>query len=99
MPVNVKSLTEMFEKDVFTERGVYCGKVDDVKVDLDKFRMKAVAIEAVKGSYLAEMVGRKKGIIIPYDMIRSIGDIVIIKHITAPVAKEEEEKEKTELVE
>ncbi|MFB6076084.1 MAG: PRC-barrel domain-containing protein [Candidatus Aenigmatarchaeota archaeon] len=104
MPVNVRNMSEMFGKDVFTNKGVYCGKVNNVEVNLNKFRMKSLVIEAARGSYLAEMVGGKKGVIVPYQMIQSIGDIVLIKHIASPSIesrKSEEaelEEEETETV-
>jgi len=41
----------------------------------------------MKGSYLSKMVGSKKGLI-AFPMSRTIGDIVIIKHVTAPVRRE-----------
>ncbi len=91
MPINVKNLSEMFGKDVFTTKGTYCGKVSDVRVNLTKFRVRSLVIEAARGSYLAEMVGGKRGIIIPYQMVQAVDDIVIIKHINPPAIKEPEE--------
>ena len=43
------------DKDVFTDNGVYCGKITDLELDLDKFRVRAVII-AAKGSYLSKYV-------------------------------------------
>jgi len=38
------------------------------------------------------MVGGKKGIIVPYPMVQAIGDVVLIKHISAaPMLEEAEE--------
>lgn len=91
MPINVKNLSEMFGKDVFTTKGTYCGKVSDVRVNLTKFRVRSLVIEAARGSYLAEVVGGKRGIIIPYQMVQAVDDIVIIKHINPPAIKEPEE--------
>ena len=91
MPINVKTLSEMFGKDVFTHKGTYCGKVADVKVDLTKFRVRSLVIEAAKGSYLWELVGGKRGVIIPYQMVQAIDDVVIIKHISTPLVREPEE--------
>ena len=91
MPINMKNISEMFEKDVFTNKGIYCGKVTNIKLDLKKFKISSILIEAAKGSYLANMVGSKKGIIVPFRMVQSVGDIVIIKHISAPVFEEEGE--------
>ena len=92
MPINVKTLSEIYGKDVFTDKGVFCGTVEDVKVNFRKFRVKSLVITAAKG-YLSEVVGRKKGVIIPYPMVQSIGDIVIVKHIVPAAIKETEKEE------
>ncbi len=81
MPINVKNLSEIYGKDVFTNKGVFCGNIEDIKVNFKKFRVKSIVISAAKGSYLSQVVGKKKGVIIPYQMVKSIGDIVIVKHI------------------
>ena len=45
---------------------------------------------AFAGSFLADLVGDKKGVIVPYSMVQSIGDVVIIKHIQPASAEQEE---------
>ncbi len=90
MPITVKNISEMFGKDVFTDKGYYCGKVSDVEFDLSRFKVRSIVISAMKGTFLGRMISGKKGIIVPYPMIQSIGDVVIIKHITAPVEEGEE---------
>ena len=84
MAIQVSSVSETWLKDVFTDKGLYCGKVEDVECDLKRFKMRSLVVKAVKGSYLSEMLGRKKGIIIPYPMVKAIGDIVLIKHFSPP---------------
>ena len=91
MPITVKNISEMFGKDVFTDKGYYCGKVSDVEFDLSRFKVRAIVIEALKGTFLGRMVSGKKGIIVPYPMIQSIGDVVIIKHISGPLEEGEAE--------
>ena len=44
---------------------------------------------AVRGGFFASMVGDKKGVVVPYAMVQSVGDIVIIKHVS-PAAVDEE---------
>ncbi|OGI15914.1 hypothetical protein A3K63_00980 [Candidatus Micrarchaeota archaeon RBG_16_49_10] len=88
MPITVKDISEMFGKDVFTDKGLYCGKLSDVEFDLSRFKVKSLIIEVAKGTFLGKMVGSKKGIIVPYAMIQSIGDVVLIKHISAPLPEE-----------
>jgi len=82
MSITIQNFTDVMGKDVFTTKGIYSGKVSNLELDLDKFKIKSLIVNAVKGSFLAEMVGDKKGVIIPFSMIQSIGDVVIMKHVT-----------------
>ena len=93
MVVNERELADVIGKDIFTEKGSYCGKVADVEFDLGKFRIRAIVVDAAKGSFLASMVGGKKGVIVPYPMIKSVDDIIIIKNISGAGTKEVETRE------
>jgi len=88
MAVTVKNVSEVFGKDVFTNKGVFCGKVSDIEINLSKFRINALIVETGRGSFLSDMVGGKKGVIIPYQLVDNVGDVVIIKHITPTVPQE-----------
>lgn len=84
MVVNEREMTDMVGKDIFTDKGAYCGKISDVEVDLTKFRVRAIVVDAAKGSYLAGIVGGRRGVIVPYPMVKAVNDIVLIKHIATP---------------
>ena len=88
MEGNMRNFNDMEEKDVFTDKGVYCGRIKDVGIDMDKFRVNSIVVDAVKGSFLADIVGNKKGVVVPFAMVKSIGDIVIIKHISPSSVEE-----------
>jgi len=90
MPITVKSLAEMSRKDVFTDKGVYCGKITDIGIDLERFRVRSLVVDAVRGSFLASLVGNKRGVVVPFTMVQSVGDVVIIKHITPSTIEAEE---------
>ena len=91
MAIQVSSMSDTYTKDVFTDKGFFCGKVEDIECDLKRFKVRSLVIRAMKGSYLVKMLGDKKGVVIPFAMVHAVGDIIIIKHITAPVAEEVEE--------
>lgn len=95
MPITVKDVADMFGKDVFTAKGLFCGKVSDLEFDLSRYKIRSIVVEASKGTFLGQMVGGKKGIIIPYPMVQAIGDIVIVKHLAAPEVTEEGEMAET----
>lgn len=88
MPINVKSYSDLTRKDVFTDKGIYAGKVVDVGLDLERFKVRAIVVDAVRGSFLASLVGEKKGVVVPFSMVKSVGDIVIIKHIQPALDEE-----------
>lgn len=90
MVVNERTVSEVIGRDIFTDKGLYCGKISDVEVDMSRFRIRAVVVDAVKGSYLSTVVSGKRGIIVPYSMLKAVGDIVLIKHITSPSPEDAE---------
>ena len=88
--VNTTSYSDTIRKDVFTTKGAYCGKVVDANLDLGKFKIRSLVIDAVKGSFLSDIVGEKRGVIVPFQIVQAIGDIIIIKHIHPTAAAAEE---------
>ena len=87
----------MVDKDVFTDKGVYCGRITDIGIDLEKFRVNSIVVDAIKGSFLAALVGNKKGVVVPFSMVQSVGDVVIIKHIS-PTSVEEVPAEERQVI-
>lgn len=88
MGIKVASVSKTWQKDVFTDKGLYAGRVEDVECDLKRFKLRSLVIRAEKGSYMANMLGSKKGLIIPFPMVQAIGDIIIIRHISGPAPEE-----------
>ena len=88
MAIQVSSISDTYAKDVFTDKGFFCGKVEDVECDLKRFKIRSLVIRAIKGSYLSRMLGDKKGVVIPFPMVHAVGDIILIKHISPPAAEE-----------
>lgn len=85
-------MTSVTGKDVFTSKGSYCGKARDIEIDLPKFKVRAVVVDAAQGSYLAEKVGGKKGVIVPYSMVTAVDDVIMIKHFSGDVRASEDEE-------
>jgi len=93
--MNICNFSEVVRKDVFTNKGSYGGKIIDIDLDLEKFRVKSIVVDAVRGSFLAGLVGDKRGVVIPFTMVQSMGDIVIMKHINPTSVETEEASEES----
>jgi sporulation protein YlmC with PRC-barrel domain len=72
-------ITDMFELKVYTEKSVYVGEVEDILIDVESKKMESVVV----GKLNQQLVDIKnyKGLKIPFRIIRSIGDIIIIRHL------------------
>ncbi len=65
--------------EVYTQKGVFVGKVDDAVLDPEKGVISGLAL----GNVNKDLFERKsKGIVIPYSWITAVGDIVIMRHLT-----------------
>lgn len=89
MTQNIIDFSEITDKDVFTKEGSYCGTLKDIEINMGKFGVRAVVVGAKKGSYLSQKVGGAKNVVIPYHMVESIGDIVLIKDFQTSEAQKE----------
>lgn len=72
----IMKISEMYDKDVFTDAGAYFGKVSDVV--LGKFMIHGWVIKSTPQSMLREALSNVRAVIVPHKAVRAIGDIVII---------------------
>ena len=83
-------LSSLYGQDIYTDRGVYVGKIEDVSVDIKEKRISGLAVRDINPN--AFDIGKRKGVVIPYRWVTAIGDIVLIKHVRRRVAEKEEEE-------
>lgn len=84
-------LSSLYGLDLYTDRGIRVGKIEDVTVDIKEKRISGLAVKNVNPN--AFNVGKRKGVIIPYRWVTAIGDIVLIKHVKRRVMESETEEE------
>lgn len=72
-------ITELFGLRVYTDRAVLVGSVDDIVIDVDQKKIDSLAVGELNPE-IREVKGYS-GLQIPFRIVKSIGDIVIIRHI------------------
>jgi sporulation protein YlmC with PRC-barrel domain len=78
--LKIKKITEVIGKNVFTSEGDYFGQIDDVNLvnnKIDGWKIK------VGSSFLA-VFGGARGVIIPHQFVKAIGDVVIVNKNSLP---------------
>lgn len=86
--LKLKKITETFEMRVFTDTGDYFGDIEECMLTQNK--VSGWRIRATKGSFLAKVLGNAKGVIVPHQLVKNIGDVMIINKSAVPSYGEEE---------
>ena len=82
--LRVKKMTEAIGKHVYTSDGDHFGQIEDVNLvdnKIDGWRIK------ISGGFMSSL-GGAKGVIIPQQFVKAIGDIFIVNKSSLPVREE-----------
>ncbi len=91
--LRIKKLVDMMEKQVYTDNGEFFGKVEEINVVSNKIDGWRIVVKDVA---MANLLAGARGIIVPHQFIKAIGDIVIVSKNAIPIQKEEDNISVTE---
>jgi sporulation protein YlmC with PRC-barrel domain len=90
--LKMKRISETFNMKVFTDNGEYFGDVEESILTQNK--VFGWRVRSTKSSFLNKVLGSAKGVIVQHQLVKSIGDIMIISRAAVPSYSDEEGKEK-----
>ena len=88
--LKMKRITETFDMRVFTDSGDYFGDVEEGILTASK--VFGWRVKATKNSFLNKVLGTAKGVIVPHQLVKAIGDIMIINKSAVPNYNPDEEE-------
>lgn len=89
--LKIKKLTDIIGKKVYTDTGDLFGEIEEsnlIENKIDSWRIK------VAGS-MTNFLGGAKGVIIPHQFVKAVGDIVVVSRASLPLQEGEESIEQT----
>ncbi|MBT3394882.1 hypothetical protein HOA59_01645 [archaeon] len=89
--LKTKQINDIYDMEVYTDSGDYFGDIEESILTTNKIF--GWRVKATKRSYLSKILGGAKGVIIPHQLVKAIGDIVIISKAAVPVHEEESQLE------
>lgn len=89
--LKMKSINETYDMKVFTDNGEYFGDIEEAI--LTQTKVFGWRVRATKSSFLSKVLGSAKGVIVPHQLVKSVGDVMIISKAAVPSYSGEEEKE------
>ncbi|RMD46176.1 hypothetical protein D6829_00160 [Candidatus Pacearchaeota archaeon] len=87
--LKIKRMSEVIGRKVYTDSGELFGIVEEVNI-VDN-RVDGWRIVVSRDSGFLQSLGGARGIIVPHQFIKAIGDIVIISRNAVPVQSGEED--------
>lgn len=87
--LRTEKLSNTFEKRVYTDQGEYFGDIEESILTINKIF--GWRVKATRGSGLNKLLGGAKGVIVPHQLVKAIGDIFIISKAAIPTISEKEE--------
>ncbi len=90
--LKMKKVSESYDMKVFTDTGEYFGDIEESI--LTQTKVFGWRVRATKNSFLSKVLGSAKGVIVPHQLVKSIGDIMIISKAAVPSYGPEGDEEK-----
>ena len=89
--LKIKKLTDVIGKKVYTDTGDYFGEVEESNLVENKVESWRIKVVSSMGSFL----GGARGVIIPHQFVRAIGDVVIVSRASLPLEEGENTVQET----
>lgn len=80
--LKMKRISECYDMKVFTDQGDYFGDIEESIVTTNKIF--GWRVKATRSSFLNTVLGSAKGVVVPHQLVKSIGDIMIISKAAVP---------------
>lgn len=86
--LKMKRISETYDLRVFTDSGDYFGDIEDCIVMGNK--VSGWKIKATKNSFLSRVLGSAKGVIVPHQLVKAFGDVLVISKAAVPTGSPDE---------
>ena len=84
--LKIKKVTEIIGKTVYTDTGDLFGQIEESNLIENKVESWKIRISSSMGHFL----GGARGVIIPHQFVKAIGDVVIISRANLPLEEGED---------
>lgn len=94
MVLKTRNVTKSYDMEVFTDDGLYFGNIEEAVIASN--RVSGWRVRATKNSYLTKVLGGAKGVVVPHNLVKAVGDVFIISKNAIPSYDENAEAQQKE---
>ena len=84
-------ISTLFGLNIYTDKGIYVGKVDDVIIDANESKISGLAVGKINKNLFDEV--NSKGVVLPYRWVVAVGDVILIKQVFSQLKKKAQEED------
>jgi sporulation protein YlmC with PRC-barrel domain len=85
--LKIKKISEVLGKYVYTDGGDFLGEVEEVNLSENKIDGWRIKISSKSST----MIGGARGIIVPHNFVKAIGDVFVVSKASLPIREDIEE--------
>ena len=89
--LKIKKVTEVIGKKAYTDTGDFFGEVEESNLIENKIESWRIRVSNSMGNFL----GGARGVIIPHQFVKAVGDIIIVSRASLPLDEGDEIVEET----
>lgn len=89
--LKIKKVSETIGRKVYTDTGDYFGEIEEANLIENKVDSWRIRIANSMGSFL----GGARGVIIPHQFVKAVGDIVVVSRASLPLEEGDETVQQT----
>ena len=89
--LKIKKVSETIGRKVYTDTGDYFGEIEEANLIENKVDSWRIRIASSMGNFL----GGARGVIIPHQFVKAIGDVIVVSRASLPLEEGEETIEET----
>ena len=89
--MRIKKITDVIRTKVYTDSGDYFGEIEEANLvdnKIDGWRIKV-------GGSVTSLIGGARGVIIPHQFVKAVGDILLVSRASLPLDEGDEVIEQT----
>ncbi len=82
--LRIKNISEVVGKKVYTSEGDFFGQVEEVNLVDNKIEGWRIRV----GSGFASALGGARGVIVPHQFVKAIGDVMVVNKASLPMRED-----------